>query len=403
MFTKSAADITFSDIEEFCREFGEGGRVEYKREIEVKKHIPKIVSSFSNTFGGFFVIGADTDEENKVIFPIPGIPKRAGIEEQIQQSALTGIYPAVVPEIIIRDVPNTDNVVVIVRVDESVQAPHAIQNSTRVYIRTGSITQPYELAEVDRIEYMLKRREDSQQVTRQIRDRTKERIESLFETNEPNLTVVARPVFPYRPIISTRDIFDFESHNEFSLKSYSSRIVGGIYVLTDKGLDSKGYWELNEYGIVYHWASLPRMPSRSANTEKREPLDFQHFVSTIGELIKKSRSFYEKCEYSGNIEITAHLRQVFNEKLSVSAFEHPNTVGLSADAEVLAATQCLPRDLSEREKFLAVVDEFASQLLWAFNIGDPIEDTAAKRRELVERILETAGLIDRIMITNENG
>ena len=45
MFTKSAADITFSDIEEFCREFGEGERVEYKREIQ---HIAKIVSSFAN-------------------------------------------------------------------------------------------------------------------------------------------------------------------------------------------------------------------------------------------------------------------------------------------------------------------------------------------------------------------
>ena len=33
-----------------------------------------------------------------------------------------------------------------------------------VYIRPGSITQPYklELAEIDRIEYMLKSREDSQ-------------------------------------------------------------------------------------------------------------------------------------------------------------------------------------------------------------------------------------------------
>ena len=58
--------------------------------------------------------------------------------------------------------------VVVVRVDESVQAPHAIEGSTRVYVRTGSITQPYELSDVDRISYMLKRREDSQVVVQQI-------------------------------------------------------------------------------------------------------------------------------------------------------------------------------------------------------------------------------------------
>ena len=59
MFTKLAADITFSDIEDFCREFSEGVRVEYKREIDIKRHIPKIVSSFANTYGGIFVIGVE--------------------------------------------------------------------------------------------------------------------------------------------------------------------------------------------------------------------------------------------------------------------------------------------------------------------------------------------------------
>ena len=195
MFTKLAADITLSDVEDFCREFGEGVRVEYKQEI---RHIPKIVSSFANTLGGIFIIGVETDQNNKVKLPIQGIPNKSGIEEQIQQSALTGIYPAVIPEVIICEVSNTSNVVIIIRVDESPQAPHAIQNSTTVYIRPSSITQPYklELAEIDRIEYMLKRREDSQTTTRQILERTEERVKSLFRTNEPNLTAIAHPVFP---------------------------------------------------------------------------------------------------------------------------------------------------------------------------------------------------------------
>ena len=94
---------------------------------------------------------------NKVLFPIEGIPKTPGLEERIVQSAITGIYPSVMPEVILIDVPDSDNVVVVVRVDESIQAPHAIQNSAKVYIRTGSVTQPYELSDIDRIEYMLKR------------------------------------------------------------------------------------------------------------------------------------------------------------------------------------------------------------------------------------------------------
>ena len=259
MFTKLADDITFSDIADFCREFDEGVRVEYKREIQ---HIPKIVSSFANTLGGIFIIGAETDENNKVIFPIQGIPNRSGIEEQIQQSALTGIYPAVIPEVIICDVPNTSNVVVIIRIDESVEAPHAIQNSTTVYIRPGSITQPYklELAEIDRIEYMLKRREDSQITARQIINRAEERTESLFVTDTSNITVITRPLFPHRPLIATEKIRDFARHTGFINDPTGARVAGGMVKATAghsaSGHSAYDYWEYNEYGIAYRRKSL---------------------------------------------------------------------------------------------------------------------------------------------------
>ena len=39
------------------------------------------------------------------------------------------------------------------------------------------------------------------------------------------------------------------------------------------------------------------------------------FIGKIGELIHVAQSFYKKCEYSGNIEITAQLRRVFGENL----------------------------------------------------------------------------------------
>lgn len=392
MFTKLAADITFSDIEGFCREFDEGVRVEYKQEI---RHIPKIVSSFANTLGGIFIIGVETDQNNKVKLPIQGIPNRSGIEEQIQQSALTGIYPAVIPEVIIKKIPDTDNIVVIVRVDESPQAPHAIHDSTKVYIRTGSITQPYKLSEIDRIEYMLKRREDSQTTTRQILDRTEERINSLFHTNEPNLTAIAHPVFPYRPVIATADIYDFASKNGLVWSDSSSRVAGGFSVSTIRNEDLYEYWELNEYGIVYHRVELSTQTSTFANKEKEDYLDFRQIVSTIGELIQKAQSFYERCEYLGNIEIKMQLREVFGKKLGLDGSSNETSRKKfdsikrqkCLDSQVLASTQCFPIDLMEREKFIGIVDQLAGQLLWAFNIDNPTE-----RKEWVGRILEMRGL-----------
>ena len=222
MFTKPIDEITFEDVETFCKECPEGVRVEYKTVI---KYIPKIVSSFANTHGGIFLIGVEADQTNNRVTTIPGIPQRNGIEEQIQQSALTGIYPGVMPEIKLVDVPNTGNVVVIVRVDESVQAPHAIQNSTRVYIRTGSITEPYELSDMDRISHMLKRRENSQLVGEQILQRINQRASRNMAMNEVTLTVIAQPIFPHRPVISTSDIYGLPNMEPWPPR----RVAGGVF------------------------------------------------------------------------------------------------------------------------------------------------------------------------------
>ena len=286
MFTKPIDEIEFEDVESFCEEWAEGVRVEYKRDMNIKKQIPKIVSSFANTSGGFFLIGVDADQQNNRVDSIPGIPQQNGIEEQIQQSALTGIDPGVIPKIKLVDIPNSENVVVIVHVDESVQAPHAIEQSTKVYFRSGSITQPYERANIDRISYMLKRREDSQVFAQQIFNRIEERISNIdpaFRTientehlfsNFPTFTVIARPVFPYRPLISASNIH--ESHRGPLWPP--RRVTGGHFCYNEEE-----YWELNEYGIVYHRGVLL--------IQTEQGINYEVFLWRINELITLANSF----------------------------------------------------------------------------------------------------------------
>ena len=386
MFTKPANEIEFSDVKDFCDEFGEGVRVEYKQEI---KNIPKIVSSFANTLGGIFIIGAEADKKTNKVIAIDGIPNSGGLEEQILQSALTGIYPAVMPEVIILDLPtNPNNVVIIIRVDESPQAPHAIQNSTRVYIRVESITQPYELADIDRIENMLKRREDSQMAIRQILNRTEKRIEFLSKTSQATLTVTAHPVFPYRPMISTAAIYTFAKEKECLWNPF--RVTGGIYSLSQGNTNLPHYWEFNEHGIVYHWIVLKREKSRGrSDSDIGQTPHSAEFVRTIGWLIKRAQSFYEVYQYSGNIKVTATLQGVLGQKLIYYENQHPDDMGQSVDWEIPISAQYLPRDLVEKEKFIETVDELAGQLLWAFNVDDP-----QGRRELVETILDRTGILE---------
>ena len=72
MFTKPIDEITFEDVKSFCNEWAESVRVEYKRDINLKRHIPKIVSSFANAYGGLFLIGVEADQKiiESVLFQV---------------------------------------------------------------------------------------------------------------------------------------------------------------------------------------------------------------------------------------------------------------------------------------------------------------------------------------------
>ena len=377
MFTKSLDEITFEDVDTFCKEQPEGVRVEYKSKIDANKHIPKMVSAFANTFGGIFLIGVESEQtKNEVIFPIQGIPNEPGFEERIQQSSLEGIYPAVIPEIKIIDVPHNNNIIVIVRVDESIQAPHAIQNSKRTYIRTGSITEPYDLADMDRIAYMFKRREDSQVNAKQILDRIEERVKHFCPCPQgvPSLTVIARPVYPYRPVITTSDIYELHGRVPFPPR----KVAGGVANVKNNDI----FFELNEYGIVYHRRVLPEHQQSNARHEfTAVALNYCDFIRTIRILIFQAMALYEKCEYVGNIEVTAKLQQVLHKELydpesplyAQKITEHIPDGPVCSDAEVSASTQCMPRDFNNTDSLINIAEELVHQLLWAFNI--PINES----------------------------
>jgi predicted HTH transcriptional regulator len=137
---KEIDQITFADVDTFCLAgIAEGTRLDYK--VDVPKELAKIVAAFANTLGGMIMLGVDADRTtNKPIWPpTKGMLSKRGIDEQITQICRDNIYPPVQPQI--SDVlPNEKlpgHVVTVVRVDESREAPHAINNGRHVYVRTG--------------------------------------------------------------------------------------------------------------------------------------------------------------------------------------------------------------------------------------------------------------------------
>ena len=374
MFSKHVQDLEFSDVESFCKTYEEGVRVEYKGEIP--SNLPKTISAFANTLGGILVLGVKTDENNRAITPIEGMEKQRGIEERITASSLQGIYPAVFPEVKIIDVPSKSNkVVVVVKIHESIEAPHAIQNSTRVYIRTGSQSQPYELAEIDRIEYMLKRRqkplERKQQITLAAEKRYIRHLEQQQQsTGWPTLQITVSVAFPYQPVISLEQLDQFIQNIPRKdpvkfLTDYVRRVQEGVCCPLPRG-DRVKYLEINQYGLIFSKAGVRKVKSDwKEGSPKEDPLyvNFPALVTETGKVLRLADLFYTQSGYLGNVEVRLTIDNVLKEKL---IFTHPDETGDEATDNQVSAFETFLVDKIEID-LTTVVSSLMKSILWIFN------------------------------------
>lgn len=399
MFTKPLSQVEYPDVESFCNAFGEGVRVEYKSEMI--KEIPKIISTFANTLGGIIVIGVETDKVQNKVTAINGIDNKPGIEESIISSSLQGIYPSVIPEIKIIDIPGKKNkILVVIKVHESKDAPHAIQNSTRVYIRTGSTSQPYELAEIDRIEYMLKRREKSTELKRELIQDARLRVDGLLRVidgpREPYFYVAISPVFPYRPLISLDELYGFCSKVPYNSTQYlgvddPQRIADGICKFYGKSGDFT-YREINHSGLVFACESLDKRPSRWKRGGDKEDeklyVVFAQFIFIIGRALKLAKLFYDKCGYLGNVEIGVSVRNISGECLLYNEEGFPQFDNYkSIDSSTYSSEIIAVEDIDS--KLLDIVTSLTRNILWVFDCA--ITDS----QQMVERVLVANRLISK--------
>jgi len=368
-------NIEFSDVESFCKRFGEGVRVEYKEAIP--KKIPKTISAFANTLGGILILGVKTDENNRAILPIEGMEKERGVEDGITASSFQGIYPAVLPEVKVINIPKTSNkIVVVVKVHESIEAPHAIENSTRVYIRTGSQSRPYELAEIDRIEYMLKRRQKPLERKQRIVSAAENRYILYPKTEQqttlklPTLQITVSVAFPYQPIISLERLDRFIQNIPRSdpiefLSDYVKRVHEGIcHSLPWR--DRFEYLEINQYGLIFSKGDVRKIKSDWKEGSPKDDVlyvSFPFLAVETGRVLHLADLFYTQCNYLGNVEVRLIIDNILNEKL---IFADPDALGFEAsDSQTSVFETFLVEEM--KTNLTAIVSNLMKRILWIFN------------------------------------
>lgn len=242
LWLKSPAAINFADVDAFCQTMQpEGARLDYKG-ISFPKDLAKTIAAFGNTMGGLILLGVDADKiSNKPIWPATeGMPTDVGLQERVYQIAHDAIYPPV--RVAVSDAIENPNlpghVVLVIRVNESREAPHAVEKNRKVYVyeRTANKSEPYELADMDRIEHLLRRRSqlvESREA--ELQANLNRAARHMHRSECPIRWMSVAPVYPWKELHDPYTCAHFHQQQSFPLHIWNGarwsfqNCVGGSF------------------------------------------------------------------------------------------------------------------------------------------------------------------------------
>lgn len=144
-FDKPLREVQLQDLDRLSQNnVSEGTYVEFKRSLPDPQKISKVIASFANTHGGYFIIGVAEDDVTNIASGKIGINtnETSSPNDHIRTIVRDHLDPS--PNFssrVIQREDYTDYVIVIVEVPESHDAPH-IHSSGKVYTRTGEGSDP---------------------------------------------------------------------------------------------------------------------------------------------------------------------------------------------------------------------------------------------------------------------
>jgi len=358
--------ITVDQIRAFCEKFNEGYRIEYKSNLDgsVRDKIPKILSSFANSNGGVLVVGVKTIS-GAPIPPFEGFQDSSHEEYPLtlENICLQNIYPPILPRTTVIQSDIAENVFLVVEVEESAQAPHAIENSKLVYVRTGNASNPYDLAEVGVILDLVKRRTEPSELAARLTERARNRFARHIQQKResqghpgyeprPILQISVGPRFPSRQLCQQEDLlghargsgrhlywrgFPFPDLNARAHTQHESAII-----LDPARVDS--IFEATVWGMLYYGARIGEKDQDQPNATPFVPLDaFLGFVLLF--VVHASRTL-DALGYAGLADIVLTLKPILGvpwmgeehwipTAIGESVFDTELSFPISTDSELL--------------------------------------------------------------------
>jgi hypothetical protein len=384
IFVKPINEIEFEDVKAFCAEqIEENSRLEYKKAFsskDEKKQIAKEISTFANTQGGIILVGVD-EEDRKPKLPIEGIVYVEGLNEKVTSIALKNIYPPVFPETkVCRFGNNLEKAVAVIRVQESDETPHSVENTTGIYVRVDSQNEP-QRARYEEIEWLMNRRKKAVENREILLRRAEERFNN--QPTKKNFKafqcVSVIPVFPHAPLVALENLRDIADKSKVHTGDFPP---AGPYETAHESIvyethysEFLNYTEINQYCLIFSKQSL------WMNDNEKKVYLFET-SKLVKDVLKYSLKFYKKVGYFGLILIRLSLDGIKGGVLTTS--NRPPFSDRPSGTPVIDDFISLERKITVNElseRFDEIVKDLFNEFLWSFGVNNDYH-----RNELIDKI-----------------
>ncbi len=396
LYTKPIDTVTWTTVEEFCAQgVPEGAYLDYK--VDYPNDLAKTIAAMANTFGGVIVIGVDERADSRPQTPVAGVPLLPGLAERVTNIVLTNITPPVFPEVAVCPNQAQSKAVVVIRVPQSPESPHAIQNNTRVYLRTGNRNNPEALATLDQQGWLQTRRSRAVELRERIFQEALKRSELalgimrrisgmpllLPGTGATNLVVRIVPVFPGDSICTPPELAVlfrsirvpdyYGTDHEFPIGPLNADLLQDaafVQSVTDGEKGPRGYYtELSVFGQFFYRQTL------NVVHEGRTVIRASEIFCRVDECLASARKFYAAIGYQGFVTLHTSL---YKAHLVPLGQWHPDSVAAPAnhcpDESIEHAAAFLVSDweTESRRASLAALKTIG----WAYNweVSDELVD-----------------------------
>lgn len=383
IYTSAIDQITWDAIVEFCQQGRtEDAYLDYKRDFP--SDLANTISAMANTMGGIIIISVQEDTESKPALPVPGIDFTRGLEERVTNIILGNIVPPVFPEV--RVCRNSENrALVLIRIQQSENAPHAVSRNTKIYLRTGNVNKPEDLAQIDQIEWLKNRRQKSENLRDSLFSRARQRASNQGNTlHLPLLTLAISPVYPNIPLTNPSELsairWDIEhKHGIHSMPDPDNKCATFAHesiVIEDRDAHGSSYTELSIFGMYFSQACLLDI------TDSKKVMYLDHIFIKLFLLLTSGEKLYSHLGYRGPVWFCCHLTSLQNRAMRGSYTLKMHSEKMCRDSEVrlIDSLPMLPKD----EDKIGFLSRVGRTIAWAFG-WDLSEEDLTKHFNIMEK------------------